>query len=39
MINDYREIYDIKYLRNWGLFLSTIICIYTISVVYKKQVV
>jgi len=39
MINDYKEIYDIKYLRNWGLFLSSIICIYTISIIYKKPVV
>lgn len=39
MIDDYREIYDIKYLRNWGLFLSTIICIFTITAVYKKPVV
>lgn len=39
MISDYKEIYDIKYLRNWGLFLSTIICIFAISSVYKKPVV
>jgi hypothetical protein len=39
MISDYKEIYNIQYLRNWALFLSTIICIYTISTVYKKSVV
>jgi len=39
MINDYKKVYDIKYLRNWGLFLSTIICIFTISVVFKKPAV
>lgn len=39
MINDYKEIYNIKYLRNWALFLSTIICIFTINSVYKKPVV
>jgi len=38
-IDDYREMYDINYLRNWALFLSTIICIFTISVLYKKPVV
>ena len=39
MISDYREVYDIKYLRNWALFLSTIICIFAISSVYKKPIV
>jgi hypothetical protein len=39
MIDNYREIYDIKYLRNWALFLSTVICIFTISALYKKPVV
>ena len=39
MINDYKEIYDTKYLRNWALFLSTVICIFAISSVYKKPVV
>lgn len=39
MISDYKEIYEIKYLRNWAIFLSTIICIFTISTVYKKPVV
>jgi hypothetical protein len=39
MISDYKEIYNIKYLRNWALFLSTIICIFTINSVYKKPVV
>jgi len=37
MINNYNEIYDIRYLRNWALTLSTIICIITISYVFKKQ--
>lgn len=39
MISDYRDIYDMKYLRNWSLFLSTIICIFSIGIVYKKTVV
>ncbi len=39
MISDYKEIYQIKYLRNWALFLSTIICIFTINTIYKKPVV
>lgn len=39
MISDYKELYNIQYLRNWALFLSTIICIFTINTVYKKSVV
>lgn len=39
MINNYREIYDIRYLRNWALGLSTLACIAAIGTVYKKQVV
>ena len=39
MISDYRDIYDERYLRNWSLFLSSIICLFTISIIYKKQVV
>lgn len=37
LINDYREIYNKYYLQNWSILLSTILCIYTISIVYKKQ--
>jgi len=37
MISDYRDIYDERYLRNWSLFLSSIICLFTISIIYKKQ--
>jgi hypothetical protein len=39
MISDYREIYNIKYLRNWGLFLSTVVFIFTINSLYKKPIV
>jgi hypothetical protein len=38
MIDNYKEIYDMRYLRNWALGLSTLACIAAISVVYKKQV-
>lgn len=37
MINNYKEIYDIRYLRNWALGISTLVCIATIGIVYKKQ--
>jgi hypothetical protein len=36
MIDDYTQIYDERYLRNWALGLSTIICIMTIGSVFKK---
>jgi hypothetical protein len=39
MINDYKDIYDKRYLRNWSLLLSSIICIVTIGIIYKKPVV
>lgn len=37
MITDYKDIYDKRYLRNWSLILSSIICLAAISRVYKKQ--
>lgn len=37
MISNYKEIYDMRYLRNWALGLSTLACIVTIGIVYKKQ--
>jgi len=39
MITDYGQIYDRNYLRNWGLFISTIICIYTIRSLYNNPIV
>ena len=36
MINDYSKVYDEKYLRNWALFLSIIICGLAITVTFKK---
>jgi hypothetical protein len=37
MIDDYTQIYDERYLRNWALGLSTLICIMTIGSVFKNQ--
>ena len=37
MIDNYTQIYDERYLRNWALGLSTIICIMTIGSIFKKQ--
>jgi len=35
LISDFINIYDIGYLRNWGLFFSIIIAVTAISKVYK----
>jgi chromosome segregation ATPase len=37
LINDYKGIYDNNYLKNWGLVLSTLFCVYIISKTYKKS--
>ena len=37
MINDYKEISNKYYLQNWSIVLSTLLCVYTISVIYKKS--
>ena len=36
MIDNYKQIYNMSYLRNWALFLSSLICIMTIGKIYKK---
>lgn len=37
MINDYKDIYNKKYLRNWSLLLSSVLCLLAIGTIYKKQ--
>jgi hypothetical protein len=37
MITDYKDIYNKRYLRNFSLILSSIICLVAISRVYKNQ--
>jgi len=39
MIDNYKYMYNVNYLRNWALLLSAFLCIITIKIVYKKQVV
>jgi len=36
MIDDYMQIYDERYLRNWALGLSSVICIISIGVAFKN---
>ena len=35
LIDNYTEIYNINYLRNWSLLLSTILCMFAIKTIYK----
>lgn len=37
MISEYKDIYNISYLRNWSLFLSSIVCLVAIGTFYKKK--
>lgn len=37
LISDYTTIYDINYLRNWGLFLSIMVAVTAITSVYKSS--
>lgn len=39
MISDYKNIYDKRYLRNWALLLSSIVCIVAIGTIFKPQIV
>ena len=39
MINDYKLIYNIGYLRNWGLLLSIVLAGFAISKVYSSKIV
>jgi len=36
MISDYKDIYDKRYLRNWSLLLSSIICMVAIVKIFKN---
>lgn len=33
MISDYKQYYNINYLRNWGLLLSIVLCVYAITII------
>jgi len=37
MITNYNQLYDIGYVKNWGLFFSIILSCVALSVVFKKQ--
>jgi hypothetical protein len=37
LIDNYNEMYDTDYLRNWGLFLSTIVVGVSISKMFTRE--
>lgn len=37
LINDYTDIYDEKYLRNWSIVLCIVVCLTSINILYKKN--
>jgi hypothetical protein len=37
LISDYKHIYNYNYLRNWSLFLCSIICLATINSIFRKK--
>jgi len=36
MIKNYKDIYNMNYLRNWSLLLSSILCMGAIGIIYKN---
>lgn len=36
MISNYKDMYNMNYLRNWSLLLSSVLCMVTIGFIYKK---
>lgn len=37
LINDYKELYNINYSRNWGMFLSILFSCYLLSTIFKSR--
>jgi hypothetical protein len=37
LINDYKQLYNINYTRNWGIFLSIIFSCYVMSTMFKSK--
>lgn len=37
LINDYKELYNINYSRNWGMFLSILFSCYLLSTIFKSK--
>lgn len=37
LINDYKDLYNINYSRNWGMFLSILVSCYVLSAMFKSR--
>ena len=37
LINDYKQLYNINYTRNWGIFMSIIFSCYVLSTMFKSK--
>lgn len=37
LINDYKQLYNINYTKNWGIFLSIIFSCYVLSTLFKSK--
>jgi hypothetical protein len=37
LINDYKQLYNIKYTRNWGIFMSILFSCYVMSIIFKTK--
>ena len=37
LINDYKQLYNINYSRNWGIFLSIIFSCYVMTTMFKSK--
>ena len=39
LIDDYKQLYNISYTRNWGIFLSIIFSCYVMSTMFKSKTI
>ena len=37
LINDYKQLYNMNYTRNWGLFMSILFSCLVMSIIFKKR--
>lgn len=37
LINDYKQLYNIKYTRNWGIFMSILFSCYVMYIIFKTK--
>ena len=37
LINDYKQLYNINYTRNWGILLSIVFSCYVMSIMFKSK--